>query len=1036
MATISGALLFDNARTGVSSPSMPGISGVPIVLQNTATNAMLAVTTDANGRYTFLNVPNGTYRIVEAYGTTAGPSPGDFSQAQAGGPAVAAAPPISFAPSASPAANQLDAVTPNPLNTTVSGADITGQDILNGPVQVPADIAVTKEPEVEIATIGNSVTYVLTITNNGPGLARNIVLTDQVPASLQNVEYSTDGGTVWNTWTGEFRREAMASNTNYFVLLRGTVAPSAGDTIDNTATVAASTADPNSGNNSSTSSLPVDSVANLGITKRANRTSVRPGETIIYTITTTNSGPGEARSVTVTDNVPLTLTNAEYSADNGASWQPWGGTFTIGTMANGASSTLLLRAVVSQTATGSVGNLARVDSFTPDPMSGNTRSYVEVPISTSAEPSADLSVAKQANQSAVRPGDTLIYTLTVRNGGPNAAASVVLADNVTPALTNAEYSTNNGASWQPWNGSLALGTMASGAASATLLRGVVASSATESISNTATVSSATADPNSSNNSATLQTTMAAPIPPSADLSVAKQANQSTVRPGDTLIYTLTVRNGGPNAAASVVLADNVAPALTNAEYSTNNGASWQPWNGSLALGTMANGTSSATLLRGVVAPSATGSISNTATVSSATADPNSSNNSAALQTTVAAPVPPPIPPSVPPSADLSVTKQANQSTVRPGDTLIYTLTVRNGGPNAAASVVLADNVAPALTNAEYSTNSGASWQPWNGSLALGTMASGASSTIFLRGVVASSATGSISNTATVNSATADPNSSNNSATLQTTVAAPVPPSVPPSADLSVTKQANQSTVRPGDTLAYTLTVRNGGPNAAATVVLADNVAPALTNAEYSTNSGASWQTWNGSLALGTMASGASSTMFLRGVVVPSATGSISNTATISSATADPNSSNNSATLQTTVAAPATTTTPRLSLTKTIYPCTASPCRCITFTISIANAGTAEATDVLLTDAPPRGICNVHYSLNNGSTWQPWPGKLAIGSIPAGSAITVVLRGVVSRTLTHPLKTLTKVCYKASGKGLYTEQSACIVPLMRCRHQRF
>ncbi len=133
MATISGALLFDNARTGVSSPSMPGISGVPVVLQNTATNAMLAVTTDANGRYTFLNVPNGTYRIVEAYGTTAGSSPGDFSRAQIGSPAVAATPPISFAPSASPAANQLDAVTPNPLNTTVSGSDITGQDILNGP---------------------------------------------------------------------------------------------------------------------------------------------------------------------------------------------------------------------------------------------------------------------------------------------------------------------------------------------------------------------------------------------------------------------------------------------------------------------------------------------------------------------------------------------------------------------------------------------------------------------------------------------------------------------------------------------------------------------------------------------------------------------------------------------------------------------------------------------------------------------------------------------------------------------------------------
>ncbi len=456
MATVSGALLYDSARAGVSSPSMPGISGVPIVLQNTTTNAILAVLTDANGRYTFLNVPNGTYRIVEAYGTPAGTSPGDFSQAQTGTPAVAATPPISFAPSASPAANRLDATTPNPLNTTVSGADITGQDILNGPVEVPADISVVKDPDIEIASIGEQVVYELAITNNGPGIARNIVLTDQVPSSLQNPEYSTNG-TTWNTWNGEFRRDAMASGTTYYVLIRGTVAPTAGNTIRNTAAVTASTIDPDSTNNSSTSDLPVDSVANLGITKRADRTSVRPGETIVYTITTTNSGPGEARGVTVTDNIPLTLQNAEYSVNNGASWQPWNGSMSLGTMANGASSSMLLRAVVSPTATGSVGNTARVDSFTPDPFSGNTRSYVEVPITTSAEPSADLSLTKQASQTTVRPGDTLTYTLTVRNGGPDAADAVVLTDAVPPMLTNPQYSADNGASWQTWNGSLTLG---------------------------------------------------------------------------------------------------------------------------------------------------------------------------------------------------------------------------------------------------------------------------------------------------------------------------------------------------------------------------------------------------------------------------------------------------------------------------------------------------------------------------------------------------------------------------------------------------
>ncbi len=94
MAVISGALLYDRERTGLSSPSMPGIAGVAVVLQNTETNQMLAVETDANGRYTFNNVPDGMYRIVEAYGTApVNPSPGDFLRAQPGGPAAASVPP-------------------------------------------------------------------------------------------------------------------------------------------------------------------------------------------------------------------------------------------------------------------------------------------------------------------------------------------------------------------------------------------------------------------------------------------------------------------------------------------------------------------------------------------------------------------------------------------------------------------------------------------------------------------------------------------------------------------------------------------------------------------------------------------------------------------------------------------------------------------------------------------------------------------------------------------------------------------------------
>ncbi len=69
MATISGRVVFDRDRSATINAGDSGIANVPIVLQNTATDVRLVVLTDANGNYSFINVPNGDYRIVQSFGT-------------------------------------------------------------------------------------------------------------------------------------------------------------------------------------------------------------------------------------------------------------------------------------------------------------------------------------------------------------------------------------------------------------------------------------------------------------------------------------------------------------------------------------------------------------------------------------------------------------------------------------------------------------------------------------------------------------------------------------------------------------------------------------------------------------------------------------------------------------------------------------------------------------------------------------------------------------------------------------------------------
>jgi hypothetical protein len=88
------------------------------------------------------------------------------------------------------------------------------------------------------------------------------------------------------------------------------------------------------------------------------------------------------------------------------------------------------------------------------------------------------------------------------------------------------------------------------------------------------------------------------------------------------------------------------------------------------LGDLAPATAATILVVGQLAADASGSINNTATVTSTTALAADS----VLVSTVAL--------TAAPTADLAIVKQATP-TAAPGDTLVYTLTVYNAGPSTA-----------------------------------------------------------------------------------------------------------------------------------------------------------------------------------------------------------------------------------------------------------------------------------------------------------------------------------------------------------------
>ncbi|WP_235691645.1 recombinase family protein, partial [Clostridioides difficile] len=722
---------------------------------------------------------------------------------------------------------------PNPTNniatidysyTPVEGGIPNDFSVDSNPVPVEvisADVEVTKLSEPTIVNPGEELIYTIKVVNNGPFPSENVVLTDDVPASIINPEYSLDGGVTFQPWTGSLNIGTLEVGETRVIIIRGIVNPSTVGIITNTAVVSSTTADPNLNNNTSTIETEVNLLADILVMKTAEPNSAVPGTLLRYTIQVENLGPANAENVILNDDIPASIINPEYSLDGGASFQPWNGSLNIGTLNSGISLTVLIQGTVSLNSSEYIVNTATVSSTTPDPDLSNNISTIITPVN----PQAGISIIKVADEDVAVPGEEFVYTIEIFNEGPSNATNVVLTDDIPDVILNPEYSLDGGATFQPWNGSLNIGTVAPGQLIRIIIKGLVSSTATGDITNTAEVSADVPEP------VTDSSTVTTPIVPSADIEVIKTSNMDTAVPGETFSYTITVINLGPSAAQSIVLTDDIPDVILNPEYSLDGGVTFQPWNGNLSIGTLDAGEIRSIIIRGTVSQTAVGTIINTATISSPTPDPNPDNNTSTDETDIS------------PLADISVIK-GNEPVAIPGGRFIYGIEIANAGPSFAENVTLTDNIPASILNPEYSIDNGVTFQPWNGSLNIGTLDAGEIRNIIIRGTVSQTAIGTIINTATVSSTTPDPNLNNNTSTSEAEVSS--------SADISVVKRSNQTVVVPGDVLDYTIEVRNAGPSTAQNVTLTDNIPASILSPEYSIDNGVTFQPWNGSLSIGTL----------------------------------------------------------------------------------------------------------------------------------------------------------------------------------------
>ncbi|WP_052337883.1 DUF11 domain-containing protein [Chloroflexus sp. Y-396-1] len=308
------------------------------------------------------------------------------------------------------------------------------------------NIELSKTDGVTTAAPGQTLTYTLTFTNTGAGAAHNITISDPLPTgvSYQSCDAgalggtcSASGGTVTFTLTNPLAAGGSAS-----VTITGVVTAGGPATLTNTATLNYT----DSANNprpsvtaSDTTTVPAQ--PNIVLSKTDGVTTAAPGQSLTYTLTFTNTGAGAAHNIMISDVLPSELMLPICTPGSlGGTCSVSGSSVTYtapttATLGVGQSSTITITAQVPITLT-SGATLTNTATLNYTDSGGNARTPVTASDTTTVPAQPTIELSKTDGVTTAAPGQTLTYTLTFTNTGAGAAHNITISD---PLPTGVSY---------------------------------------------------------------------------------------------------------------------------------------------------------------------------------------------------------------------------------------------------------------------------------------------------------------------------------------------------------------------------------------------------------------------------------------------------------------------------------------------------------------------------------------------------------------------------------------------------------------------
>jgi uncharacterized repeat protein (TIGR01451 family) len=727
-----------------------------------------------------------------------------------------------------------------------------------------ADLEISQTDSNDFLVTGNNFSYTLTVNNIGPAAATLVQMVDTLPA----VGFISATGTDWtctqsgsSTITCDLATLAAGATANPITV---TVLANTSGTLNNTATVSSSVTDPNTANNSSTEITTVTSVNQAPVLSPVSDQTLTLGDTLSITVSAT-----DADGDNLSFSLPQPLSGATIDATSGElTWTPGTtGTFnqsikvtddgfpplsdeeTLSITVNPVNQAPVLANIGNQTIT--KGNTLNFTASATDPEGNNlTFSLDNAPTGASIDANSGV-----LTWTADTTGTFNATVKVTDDGVPPLSDEETLSITVSapPASNQAPVLDSIG------NQSVTLGNTLTVTASATdpdgnnLMFSLDNAPTGASIDANSGVFTWTADTLGTFNASikvtddglpplTDEETISITVVPTTELSITQTASSKKIMAGGQMTYTLSVHNAGPEAATLVKVEDTLP---TAAIYNSATGTDWTcaekggtvicelP---SLAAGTTANPIT----VNVTVSDTVSGTLTNRVSVSAANAGDTDKTNA---------------------TEDTIVVTEDNQSptinslvvqSVVWGDTVSFTVSATD--PDG-------DNLTFSLEKAPF----GATLNPSTGEF---------------RWI--SDSYGTFEITVKVTDDGYPPLSAQK--TLTFTVVA--------NANLGITQHAVDYWITTADSLTYTLMVNNQGPNMATNVTVVNTLPAELTLLNAS---GTDWacQEYQGvvTCTLARLMAGATAQP-LRVTVSPTTCGTFSHTASVSSAMAESDNSNN------------------------------------------------------------------------------------------------------------------------------------------------